>query len=291
MSERPIDLHIHTSASDGSLSPLQLPAEAMRCGLAAFSITDHDTLAGVRELLDAGLPLEIPFLAGLEVSATSPEGIRISEELHILGYGVNPHDRNLNLLLEKLRMAREERNPKMVARLKAMGIDISLEEVEEKALGKVVGRPHMAQVLVDKRVVPDIHTAFQRYLGKGLPAYVEKDRVPWKEALRSIGQAGGLAVLAHPGLIPQMHDIHALERLLTVLKESGLRGVEVYYPNHRAAYVKILEKLTAKLGLLMTGGSDSHGSFKEKIRLGTGRGDLFVPFSLYEKLLEALKKG
>lgn len=290
-SEPPIDLHIHTTASDGSFSPLEIPAEARRCGLAAFSITDHDTIAGVRELLDAGLPLDIPFVTGLEISATPPEGIKISEELHILGYGIDPGDKNLNILMEELRAAREERNPKMIARLQAMGFDITLEEVAEKAGGKVVGRPHMAQVLVDKRIVPDIHTAFQRYLGKGLPAYVEKYRVPWKEAIRAIGKAGGLAVLAHPGVIPQMHDIHALERLLLVLKEGGLRGVEVYYTEHRANFVKGLEKLAKKLDLLMTGGSDFHGAFKDDIRLGAGHGDLFVPFSLYEKLMKALKKG
>ncbi|MDL2286604.1 PHP domain-containing protein [Desulfococcaceae bacterium OttesenSCG-928-F15] len=289
--ERPVDLHIHTTASDGSLSPLDLPCEVRRSGLAAFSITDHDTIAGVQELLDAGLPSDLSFITGLEISATPPENIRISEELHILGYGIDVKDKKLNLLMEELRTARMERNPKMVARLQSMGLDISLEEVAEKAGGKVVGRPHMAQVLVDKKIVPDSQTAFQRYLGKGCPAYVDKYRVPWKEAIQTIDEAGGLAVLAHPGMIPQMQDHHALERLLLTLKEGGLRGVEVYYTQHKAGFVKNLEKIAEKLGLLMTGGSDFHGTFKEDIRLGTGHGNLFVPFFLYEKLLEALKKG
>lgn len=285
-----VDLHTHSTASDGTRSPMELVREAEALGLGALAITDHDTMAGVLEVLDAGFSFDTHFLTGLEISARPPDDFNRGDELHILGYGMDPKDPGLRVLLDRLQEARRERNPSMIKRLQAMGLDICLDEVEEKAPGGLVGRPHMARVLVEKGVVSDMDAAFTRYLGKGCPAYIEKYREPWKDAIAAIRRAGGIAVLAHPGLIRGIGP-RGLRLLLGMMKEAGLGGVETYYPRHDAQMISTLKGLAWEMDLLLTGGSDYHGDFKEAISMGTGAGDLFVPFSLYTELLNRLEKG
>ncbi|MCW7754602.1 PHP domain-containing protein [Desulfobotulus sp. H1] len=285
-----VDLHTHSTASDGSRTPQELMEEAVSLGLAALSITDHDTMAGVLEVLDAGFCSAIHFVPGVEISATVPEGMDRQDSLHILGYGMNPHDRQLTSLLERLQEAREKRNPLMIRKLQNLGLDITMEEVAEKSGSGLVGRPHMAGVLVDKGLVPDVDTAFERYLGSGRPAYEEKYRVPWKEAIRVIRTAGGVPVLAHPGLIRGL-DRESLRSLLVRLCAEGLSGVEVYYPRHDRVLVSTLEALASEMGLIRTGGSDYHGGLKDGIALGRGFGDLLVPYEVYEELRLAMKKA
>jgi predicted metal-dependent phosphoesterase TrpH len=283
---RTVDLHTHSTASDGTLSPLALVRHAADLGLAALALTDHDTMAGVREVLDAGLALEMDFLPGVEISARPPDGMGITESLHILGYGMDPDAQGLVRMLEDLQEARENRNPRMVERLCALGFDLSFEDVVARSDGGLVGRPHMARVLVEKGFVKDMDTAFSRYLGKGRPAYVEKDLVLWEDAIREIRKAGGIAVLAHPGLIREV-DRFGLFALLKRLKEGGLGGVEVYYPKHGAQFMADLDGFCWRLSLLRTGGSDFHGDLRENAALGTGH----VPYSVYADLMEALGKG
>lgn len=282
----PVDLHTHTTASDGTLTPKELVAAAVRLGLGAIAITDHDTLAGVREVLADPVPPEIKFLPGVEISAAPPEGFPVSGSLHILGYRVDPDHTGLSALLSVLQKAREDRNPQMIRKLQDLGVAITMEEVETEAGEGLLGRPHIARVLIRNGAVSDIEEAFGRYLGKGKAAYVDKYRAPWAEAIRAIRDAGGVAVLAHPGLIGEL-DANGVRQLLSTLKTAGLQGVEVFYSEHDAQKTKELAEMASDLDLIATGGSDFHGGLKDGIHLGTGRGDLFVPYHIYESIMRA----
>lgn len=281
-----VDLHIHTTASDGSLSPREVVARARETGLLAISITDHDTVEGVREVLSAGLPADLNFITGVELSSTPPAPYRSKGSFHILGYGIDPESPRLGEALGSLRLQRETRNPQMVSRLNGLGVAITLAEVEAEAGGAVVGRPHMASVMVRKKQVGSVAEAFERYLAKGCPAYVEKGRIDVENAVSLIRAAGGLPVLAHPvtvGLSPS-----ELEGLLVTLSKMGLSGVEAYYSTHSPELTRFLLRCAGSLGLLVTGGSDFHGTYKSGIDLGVGRGDLHVPFDCYATLTAAL---
>jgi predicted metal-dependent phosphoesterase TrpH len=284
--EAGIDLHIHTTASDGSLSPQEVIACARDAGLSAIAVTDHDTVAGVREILSAGIPAELKFMTGVEISSIPPAPYRIKGSFHILGYGIDPESPILGEALRSLQYQRETRNPKMISRLNELGVAITLAEVEAEAGGAGVGRPHMASVLVRKRQVGSVKEAFDRYLATGRPAYVEKGRIDFKNAVSLIRAAGGLPVLAHPVTVglPSLE----LEGLLADLARQGLAGVEAYYSTHSPEFTRILLRCAESLGLLVTGGSDFHGAYKAGINLGVGQGDLHVPFHCYATLTAAL---
>ncbi len=281
-----VDLHIHTTASDGSCSPWEVVQLAREAGLAALSITDHDTVDGVREILSVGVPSDMKMIAGIEISSMAPDPYVSKGSFHILGYGIDPESPVLGEALEGLRQARQSRNPKIIARLNDMGLSITLAEVESVAGGAVVGRPHMAAVMVRKKQVASVQEAFQGFLAKGAPAYVEKGRIDFKNAVSLIRAAGGLPVLAHPvtvGLTP-----HDLQGLLADLASQGLAGVEAYYSTHSLELTQFLIRCAESLGLLVTGGSDFHGKYKAGIHVGVGQGDLHVPFDCYANLTAAL---
>jgi hypothetical protein len=284
---RNIDLHVHSSASDGSLAPVELALRAQRLGLAAFAITDHDTLDGVRALVAAGLPAGIQFLPGIEISASAHRDFPCFGSMHILGYGVRLSCPELQRQLDRLQEARRCRTPQIIARLNALGIDLTLEEVRMICAEGQVGRPHIAQALVHKTVVADIDEAFERLLGTGKPAYVDKYRIPCQEALDVIRGAGGVAVLAHPALI-KADGAWQLTDLIACLSRKGLQGLEVFYSGHTPEQTRLFQGLAAKYNLLVTGGSDYHGEATPGIEMGVGRGDLCVPFELFERLTEAL---
>ena len=281
-----IDLHIHTTASDGSLSPQEVVTCARRAGLAAIAITDHDTVEGVRDILSHGLPADLSFISGVEISSLPPAPYRSKGSFHILGYGIDPDSPPLVEALESLRLQRETRNPQMISRLNDLGMDITLAEVAAEAGGAVVGRPHMASIMVRKKWVASVSEAFDRYLATGRPAYVEKGRIDFENAVSLIRAAGGLPVLAHPvtvGLSPG-----DLKGLLKSLAGLGLAGVEAYYSTHSPELTRFLLGCAESLGLVVTGGSDFHGAYKTGINLGVGRGDLHVPFDCYATLTAAL---
>jgi predicted metal-dependent phosphoesterase TrpH len=190
----------------------------------------------------------------------------------------------LNLNLEELQHARENRNPFIIERLTAMGVDICLEEVLRASRESQIGRPHIAQVMIKKGVVGSIDEAFDRYLGFNKPAYVEKFKLACCQAIEMITEAGGIPVLAHPYLLG-ITDAAVMESLVAVLKEMGLQGIEVYYPDHSPDHVSLYLELARKFDLVVTGGTDFHGAIKPDIQLGYGRGDFFIPYSVYEKLM------
>ncbi len=268
-----IDLHAHTTTSDGSLTPSQLVDMARKNGLRALAVTDHDTIEGLPEALERGAEIGIEVAPGVEISAEFKSGT-----MHILGYFIDPANPNLSEKLQTLQEARRTRNPRIAGKLRDLGLEVTMEEVDAAAGGGQVGRPHFARVLIDKHYVSDIDEAFGRYLGKGAPAYVDKFRLYPKDAVTMIRGAGGIAVLGHPFTLNL--EPEPLERLLIDLVDVGLEGIEVYYSEHTPEMTRLYLTLAEKLNLLPTGGSDYHGDNKDEIALGRGFGNLAVPYDL-----------
>jgi predicted metal-dependent phosphoesterase TrpH len=279
-----IDLHIHSTASDGTLTPAEIVRLATALNLGAIAITDHDSVDGSREALAAGVPARLGFLTGVEISASPPSSYPRKGSFHILGYRIDVTDNALNRELTKLQDARKNRNPDILSKLIALGIPIRMEEVKAVAGGGQIGRPHIAKLLISKGAADTIEDAFDRYLGTGKAAYVDKYRIDCARAIKRIESAGGIAVLAHPGLLELESDRH-LEDILTELKQMGLAGIEVYYPEHSERQTRRFMHLAQHFELLMTGGSDFHGAIHPPIQMGSGRGNLAVPYALYEKLV------
>jgi predicted metal-dependent phosphoesterase TrpH len=274
-----IDLHTHSSYSDGSFSPGQLVQLAKNKGFRAIALTDHDTVAGLEEAIAAGKELGVEVVPGVEISAQYPPGT-----MHILGYYLRPSHPELLRALEKLQEARAARNPKIIKRLQALGLEISWTEVHDLSGGQV-GRPHIAQVLLRRGYVSSINEAFSRYLKKGAIAYVEKFRFPPQEAIAMILRAGGLAALAHPFTLG-VGNPGELTSLVRELQAMGLEGMEVFYPEHTEEMTGVYQDVAKGLGLLCTGGSDFHGDLKNGSHLGAG---VETP-NLDYALLQAIKK-
>ena len=278
-----IDLHIHSTASDGTFTPAEIVAHAIKLELKAIAITDHDTLAGSREALNSGIPAGLEFLTGVEISAAPPPFYHQAGSFHLLGYSIHLADSKLNQTLDVLQLARKNRNPAIINRLNELGISISLEEISEEAGDVQLGRPHIAQVMVGKGVVSSIDEAFDQFLGTDRPAYVDKYRVPCDQAIGAINGAGGIPVLAHPGLLEYDSD-QQVDDIIGRLKQMGIQGVEVFYPEHTADQTHLFAELARRHGLLMTGGTDFHGDIHPEIEMGSGKGNLSVPYELYEHL-------
>jgi predicted metal-dependent phosphoesterase TrpH len=281
-----IDLHIHSTASDGSFTPAEILDYAQKLNLAAIAITDHDSIDGSREALRIGIPPSLNFLTGVEISAAHPPFFPGSGSFHILGYDIQLDNRGLNQELGKLQDARKNRNPSILDRLNELGFQISLEEVRQAAGDGQLGRPHIAYAMVKKGYVASIDEAFDKYLGTTGPAYVDKYRISCEQAINIIRGAGGVPVLAHPALL-DIENNQKLDALLQNLMKLGLAGIEVYYPGHSSQQIQEYTELAEKHGLLMTGGTDFHGTITPQIKMGSGKGSLFIPYLLYEKLRSA----
>lgn len=267
-----IDLHAHTTVSDGSLSPRQLVEAALNAGLTAIGVTDHDTADGVPEALKAGASLGIRVVPGIEISCVIEGGT-----LHILGYEIDPSEPRFSEGVERLKRAREERNPKIIRNLQEMGFPITLDQVEERSGGGIVGRPHIAETLLDIGAVKTIQEAFDSYLASDSPAYEHKFRYEPAVVFEMIKGAGGIPVMAHPF---QTHrEGEELRQLVAELTEQGLEGIEVLYSRHSREQIMFYGKLAREFDLVPTGGTDFHGRTKPDISLGTGTGDLRVPAS------------
>jgi predicted metal-dependent phosphoesterase TrpH len=282
-----IDLHIHSTASDGTLSPLEILTLAQDLNIAAISITDHDTLDGSKDVLSFGIPPSVKFLTGVEISSEPPPSFSCAGSFHILGYAVDVDHPELNHTLSMLRDSRKRRNPQILELLSRLGIEIALDEVRNLAGDGQLGRPHIAQFMVEKGYVPSIDAAFDEYLGNGKPAYVDRFRFECEKTIKTILNAGGIPVLAHP-LLLGIKENDILEDLIAVLTEMGLRGIEVYYPEHTKNLIAYYSRLASHFNLLITGGTDFHGDIKPEIKMGVGKGDFLVPYELYEKLISSL---
>ncbi len=266
-----VDLHVHTRCSDGGLAPAEAVAYAAERGLAALAITDHDTIAGNDEALRAGEACGLTVLPGVEISTW-----RGDLTFHMLGYGLTRRTPLVERTFAFLEESRRTRNPRMAARLQQLGVDITIEEVRAEAEGGIVGRPHFARVLLRKGVVGTFQEAFDRFLGRGRPGYVDKERLTPGDACRVIQQAGGVAVLAHPGLVEAERPA-ALPGLLEELRSLGLQGLEVYYSTHSPDQVRRYGQIARQLDLVATGGSDFHRPGEGGPDMGVGFGGLRVP--------------
>ena len=275
-----IDLHLHTTHSDGSFSAAEVVRLAHQAKVTTLAITDHDIVSGIPEAIATGAELGIEIIPGVEISSRVGEN-----ELHILGYFLNWQDQELSQRLASLRESRHSRNPQIVERLRALGLDVTYDEVKALAGTDAVGRPHIARLLMEKHYVTSAKDAFDRYLANGRPAYVARELPPPADAIAWIKAAGGVAVLAHPTWATSAGE--ELEPLLVALKAAGLGGIEVHYSTHTKRQTTKYLGLAKKLDLLITGGSDFHGITKPDIEVGIGRGGLKVS----DKLLEPLKKA
>jgi len=245
------DLHTHTTHSDGHLPPLELVRKAKDLGISVLGITDHDTVGALDEAIEAGKTLGVEVIPGMELSASSPEG-----EIHVLGYFMDYHSPALTGALTIFRQKRIERIERIVGKLNRMKIPLTVESVLAEATGDSVGRPHIANALVNNGHAVSYHQAFNKYIGEGRPAFEKKAEFSAEDTIRLIAAAGGLSFLAHPG---RSVDENLLHRLI----KSGLDGIEVYHPSHSEERVEFYRGIVSEYFLLESGGSDFHGGLKK----------------------------
>jgi predicted metal-dependent phosphoesterase TrpH len=270
-----IDLHLHTTCSDGTLTPAEIVREALGRGLTIIAIADHDTSAGVAPALSAASGTDLWVVPAIELNTDYRE-----QEVHVLGYGIDPEAAALRAALQKMLAGRYNRNLLILERLKELGVPVAWEKVAALAAGEVIARPHLARALVQAGHVKSVQEAFDRFLGKGAPAFIERISLTPQEACRVILESGGLPVLAHPGRINYLE-------LIAELSPCGLRGVEVYHPDISPNKRRKLSALAKKLGLLTTGGSDYHGP--DRVHMAE-IGSVAVPFEVGRDLAAALSQ-
>jgi 3',5'-nucleoside bisphosphate phosphatase len=248
--ERPLraDFHTHSTASDGTIAPDELVHEAARRGLTHLALTDHDTVRGVHDAVRAGLNMDVHVIPGIELSVEIDRG-----ELHILGYGIDPDNQKLLSTLTELRETRSTRAERILKRLADLGIELDPELLVREHPEDAIGRPHIARGLVEKGVVDSVSDAFDRFLGPGKPAFVSRSLISPRGSIDVIREAGGIAVMAHPHSVPQ------LDKILPVLVELGLSGLECYYGGYNRSEQEALAVQADTFGLIPTGGSDYHG--------------------------------
>lgn len=277
-----IDLHVHSTASDGTLSPAEVALYAKEKGLSAIALTDHDTIDGVDECQAKGEEIGITIIPGIEFSADLN-----GKEVHMLGYYINTHHKPFNEKLKGLIDARENRNQEMLDKLTELGYPLTLDEVcKDLDENTVLTRAHIAKALLEKGYIESRDEAFSRYIGDGKPAFVPKKRFTTKECIDLIHEAGGLAVLAHPLLYG--YDKKDVTDILRGLKLEGLDGVECLYSTHTKDDTSHLLQVCKNLDLLPTGGSDFHGQNKPSLDLGNGYGELAIPYDLLEAIQNKL---
>jgi len=283
-----IDLHVHSNASDGTFTPSEVVKLAVASHISAIALTDHDTLMGIHEAQTAALLAikdgsSIRVIPGTELSVSYKK-----KDIHILGLFLDPDNESLLQALEIARLKRDERNEKMTVKLRATGIDISLDQMRATEGDAVLTRAHFAKHLVEHGYTKTMQDAFNKYLGNDSPYYVPREYLNPAEAITLIHSAGGLAILAHPLLYK--YSLPEVEQLVSYLAKLDLDGIEAIYSSNIGFDEGRMRHFANKFGLVITGGSDFHGANKQGLNLGVGRGNLKVPYSILEKLEERLKE-
>lgn len=272
-----VDLHTHSTCSDGTFTPKELIGYGKAKGLKAIALTDHDTLAGIQEAMYYGEKYEIEVVPGIEIS-TEYE----NNELHIVGLFVSDGNSEFVSVLENLRKSRENRNIEMVEKLNEIGVNIKYSDVLKHTEGAIATRAHIAREIIAKGYATSNNEVFDKYIGKDKPAYVKRKVLPWQDTLYLISNCGGLPILAHPLLYKI--SVRRLEMIVSDLASHGLVGIEAYYSTHSPSEVKYVKSLAQKNELELSGGSDFHGSNKPNLDLGTGYGNLEVPYEVLDNL-------
>lgn len=264
-----LDLHTHSSASDGTLSPSQLIHLASKIELQAVAICDHDTISGIDEAITAAKETSIQFVPGVELST-----MHKSLPFHLVGLYIDHKHDGLLQGLKHVQKIRTERNPLILQKLRELGIDIPLQQLQDFAQSDSIGRPHIAQLLIQKGVVSTATQAFSKYIGDGKPAFVSKPLLGAAKAISLIRNAGGVAIVAHPHQIKRKGE--ALVRYIGELTELGLQGIEVFCSGYKSSMTAEYSRIARQYNLVRSGGSDFHGTNKPNIRLGRGMGSLYV---------------
>jgi len=282
------DLHTHSLASDGTETPTEVVRLARRAGLAAVALTDHDTFGGIEEALDAGRKQGIRVIVGAELSLPHDTG-----SFHLIALGVDPQNPEIRSVADRLRDARGPRNREIVDKLRSLGVEITIEEVEAEAGGadQVVARPHIAALLMRKRVVANFQEAFDKYLGRGAAAYVERARVSLEECVAATRAAGGVTIVCHPFTLGfrvpgEPVDEQRFSAWCRDVSARGVDAMEARYGSYSKAQERFFTQACERAGLLPSGGSDFHGSIKPAVRIGRGRGRLRVPVEWLDALIE-----
>lgn len=271
-----IDLHTHTCYSDGVFTPSEAVAYASKVGLSAISITDHDTVDGVEEALEAGKKYGVEVISGIELSAELDNVAKT--EMHILGYYVNHKSKSFNEALSVFKKARKKRAEDIFLKLKSLKIELEPEGLITGTGGRNIGRLHFAKALTEKKYVSSVSEAFQKYLGLDKPAYVPKHYISPKDAISLIIKAGGIPVLAHP-----YYGHYSNRNIFKGLVNDGLMGIEAWHKSHPPHIVKKFLSIAEELNLIATGGSDCHGAYGNETPL---MGKIKVPYSVLEALEE-----
>lgn len=276
-----IDLHTHSTSSDGSMTPAELVKHAAQNGLAAIALTDHDTVSGVEEAVRAGERYGVEVVPAIEFSVKS------ETETHILGFFIDIHNPVLQGILSEIIEKRIERNVMTARLLQNLGFDVTLEEAKSLAPGGIVGRAHFARVMLNKGYVSSVKEAFEKYLSSGKPAYFGNQKLEAKTAIEAIHSAGGVAFLAHPHLIKISDE--RLENFLDELYSYGLDGLEGYYTDYDGEMQAKFQAMAKRHGLKISGGTDFHAAMKPHIAIGRGLGNMAIPYSVLEEIKQQLK--
>lgn len=272
-----IDLHTHSTASDGTFTPEEVIKAAVEAGLSAVALTDHDTLAGLDEAMEAARAYHIRCIPGIELSSDYK-----GRDIHIVGLGLDLSDPDLPKAIQSLLRRRDQRNEKIIQKMQNAGIDITMDKLRQRYGDAVITRANFARYLTGVGFCSSISEVFDRYLGPGMPFYVSKEPVSPAEVIAIIRHANGIPVLAHP--LAYGMDLKELKTFIEMLKPAGLKAMEVFYSTHTPEDERNMRRLAEKTGLYMSGGSDFHGAAKPAIAIGKGLGHLFVPEELMTKM-------
>ena len=281
--DKRVDLHVHTKASDGTFTPSEVIGLAKEAGLAAIAVTDHDTTGGVAEAMQAGEACGLEVVPGIELS-TEYNGV----EIHVVGLYIDIENEALQKQARVFREKRDGRNVEMVERLQAEGFSIELDEVTRRNPNSVIARPHIAKYLVETGQAPDTKWVFNNYIAEGKSCYVGREMITPMEAVRLIKAAGGTAILAHPCLYKKLSE-EDLYQMIADCAAAGLDGIETRYSLNKEGDEERFAAQAEKYGLLPSGGSDFHGANKPNIALGTGTGDLYIPYAFLQGIKDSRK--